>query len=173
MVSLFRFLLVSLVFTSVSVISSNAQDQVQIEIGSSIDQKMSHILEVSRSNCERDEGKFEVGDRTRHFPDHKTITEIEVDLDSQTEKITIIDESGFVCSDHGASYYCELGGCRLHLVSNTDYLSIFVQGWEIIQNSYGDLLLLGKFHGSMCGEPSLTPCFNTIYFHGSKFVYKE
>ena len=173
MTSFFRFLLLSIGLSFGSVVSGSAQDSIQIEVTSSIDQKISHILEVKRSNCEKNAGEFKIVDRTDRFPDQKTITEIAVDLDANIEKITIIDESGFVCSDNSASYYCGSAGCRLHLVSSTDYLSLVVQGWEIIQNSYGDLIFLGALHGSFCNELGMVPCFNTIYFHGGKFVYKK
>jgi len=147
-----------------------AEAQFQFGTEVTMDEKIERILSAARSNCSSKAGQFEFKDQTTQIPIHAPITSIEIDHDAQIELIKLVDESGFHCSASDEHNYCDGYGCKLHLVSNSDYISLTMLGWEIIQNSYGDLVLLAQLDGKLCGEPSLVPCFKSIYFYGRYFV---
>ena len=130
-------------------------------LSSDQDDRLSFIIEKAKQNC-----------GSSFILEDNAVTQIDLSSDGIND-IIVVDEDGFQCPHTGASTYCGSGGCKVHLLAETDALSGFARGWEIVQTQQGKKVILLSLHGSACGEVGTVVCFKAIFVTDGRLIYQD
>lgn len=125
------------------------------------DAALTSLLKTAESDC-----------GTSFKLDDTAVTYLDLTEDG-IHDIIVVDESGFICPDNGASYYCGSGGCQVHFLAEADQVQGQVQGWEIMQTKHGKKVILLGLHGSACNAIGTVTCFKAMTFNDGRFVYQD
>jgi hypothetical protein len=85
------------------------------------DAALTSLLKTAESDC-----------GTSFKLDDTAVTHLDL-IEDGINDIIVVDESGFLCPDNGASSYCGSGVCQVHFLAEVGQ----VQGWGIMRTNMG------------------------------------